>query len=239
MRIYADCRPAGSTPPDAVPHEVNLSSQFVDAGGMPLPSGLALAPGTTTLWVSRRPSGSGPGAVLRFNANTSLYEGAFASPGAFSSAMCFDGRELWLADYVSGASRLFRLATDGRVLANLPSPLTSLAHGEAGLDGDSNHMYFAEHVDNRNTGERGSRIVEFDRTTGRVLRVVFSSTTAMITSLAVRDGSLWFVSRPFTGPDVGPRALLWHSGWATGWQRAATSLSARTATECAATTSTD
>ena len=88
---------------------------------------LALAPKTTTLWVRRRPSGSGPGAVLRISATTSIHEGAFASLGAFASAMCFDGSELWLVDYVSGARRFRRLVTDGRVLVNLPLPFTSPA----------------------------------------------------------------------------------------------------------------
>ena len=140
---------------------------------------LALAPKTTTLWVRRRPSGSGPGPVLRISATTSIHEGAFASRGAFAAAMCFDGSELWLVDYVSGARRFRRLATDGRVLVNLPLPFTSPALTQAGLAGDSDHLYFAEHVANRNTGERGSRIVEFDPTTWRVLRVAFGSTAAM------------------------------------------------------------
>lgn len=90
-------------------------------------------------------------------------------------------------DDVAGAPGLFRMATDGRVLASLPLPLTSPAHRVGGLAGD-----------------RGSRIVELDRTTGRVLRVVYSSATAMISGLALREGSMWFVSRPFTNPTAGP-----------------------------------
>lgn len=210
VRIYADCRPAGSVPPDAVPREVNLSAQFpADAGGTAYPFGLALAPETATLWVSRWPSGAGAGQVLRFNANTGSYDGAFASPGTNPSWMNFDGSDLWLLDYVAGAESLFRLATDGRVLASLPLPLSSRAHRVAGLAGDASQLYFAEAVNNPNTGERGSRIVELDRATGQVLRVVHSSATAWINSLALRDGSLWFVSRPFTGPteDAGPATL--------------------------------
>jgi hypothetical protein len=114
-----------------------------------------------------------------------------------------------LVDFVAGAESLFRLSTDGRVLASLPLPLSTPAHRVGGLAADASQLYFAEHVDNRNTGERGSRIVELDRTTGRVLRVVHSSATALISGLALRDGSLWFVSQPFTGPteDAGPTTL--------------------------------
>lgn len=205
VRIYADCRTAGSVPPDAVPRELNLSAQFPnDVGGSTFPFGLALAPETATLWVSRRPAGAGVGAVLRLNANTGTYDGAFASPGAYPSEMCFDGTDLWLVDYVAGAERLFRLATDGRVLSSLPLPLTSPAHRVAGLAGDASQLYFGETVNNPNTGERGSRIVELDRTTGRVLRVVHSSATAWFDGLALREGSLWFTSRLFTDPNLGP-----------------------------------
>jgi hypothetical protein len=211
VRIYADCRLAGSVPPDAVPAVVNLSSQFPDtSNARALPIGLAMAPETATLWVSARAAGAGPGAVLRFNANTGSYDGAFASPGAYPSAMSFDGNDLWLVDYVAGAlGGLFRMATDGRVLASLPLPLTSPAHQVGGLAGDAGHLYMAETVDNRNNGDRGSRIVELDRTTGRVLRVVYSSATAKISGLALREGSMWFVSRPFTDPtaDSGPATL--------------------------------
>jgi L-ascorbate metabolism protein UlaG (beta-lactamase superfamily) len=207
VRIYADCRLAGSVPPDAVPAVVNLSSQFPDrssnASALP-PFGLAMAPETATLWASRWAADAGPGAVLRFNANTGSYNGAFASPGAYPSEMSFDGNDLWLVDYVAGAPGLFRMATDGRVLASLPLPLTSPAHRVGGLAGDAGHLYMAETVNNPNTGDRGSRIVELDRTTGRVLRVVYSSATAMISGLALREGSMWFVSRPFTNPTAGP-----------------------------------
>lgn len=203
VRIYADCRTAGTTPPDAVPREVNLDAQFPLVAGRPsYPSGLALAPATATLWVSRLPAGTGAGTVLRFNANTGVYEGAFASPGAFPGFMTFDGSELWLVDYVSDATGLFRLSTDGRVMASLRLPI-SPAHWVGGLAGDANLLYFAEYVDNPNTGARGSRIVELDRATGLVLRLVYSSATELISGLALREGSLWFVARPFTDPMAG------------------------------------
>jgi hypothetical protein len=97
VRIYADCRLAGSVPPDAVLAVVNLSSQFPDrssnASALP-PFGLAMAPETATLWASRWAADAGPGAVLRFNANTGSYNCAFASPGAYPSEMSFDGNDL-------------------------------------------------------------------------------------------------------------------------------------------------
>lgn len=208
VRIYADCRLAGSVPNVAIPREVNLSAQFpANADGPTFPSGLALAPETATLWVTRRSTNAGAGAVLRFNATSGTYVGAFASPGANPTWMTFDGIGLWLVDYVAGSGNLFKLATGGSVQASLPLPLTSPAHWVAGLAADASQLYFAETVNNPNTGERGSRIVELDRASGRVLRVVYSSPTVM-DGLALREGSLWFVSRAFTAPNtLGPASL--------------------------------
>lgn len=202
VRLYDACQVAGATPSDVVPSFLDLRAWFPDRDGAPDgPRGLARA--DQTLWVTRLPTDAGPGAVLRFDIPTGAYQGSFASPGRFPSQITHDGTDLWLVDYLEAAGvgevKLVRLSTSGRALAQLPLVMSSPAHQLGGLAGDGNALFMAEWVDNRNTGEKGRRIVELDRSTGAVLRTVYSSDEGAIAGLALRGGSLWFTTP--AGPD--------------------------------------
>lgn len=201
VRIYSSCVPAGSAPSDVVPESLSVDAQFATATN--LPTGLATA--GTSLWVTGRAAAPGqPGLLARYDRSTGALLGSVATPGTFPVHVMHDGTQLWLADYIDGAMKVARLAADGRLQASFAAPLSSPAHQVGGLAGDGTRLYFAERVNNGNTGEVGSRIVTLDPATGQVTGTVFSSASAQIQGLTLFKGSLWFIDQTTTeaGLDV-------------------------------------
>jgi hypothetical protein len=197
VRIYSECKAAGTQPSDFV-SEVFNPPEVVDLSFSWGFTGIALT--GPEIWLSawKDPYDSAaPGRLLRFQSSTEVLEASINSPGSQPSSLSFDGHALWLVDVVQDAERIFKLSPTGDVLASFPTPppFFSLAYraSAAGLAADSNRLFYAESSHNSNLV--GSRVLELDRNTGAVLRTVYTSSQHNITGLSLRKGGgLWVLS---------------------------------------------
>jgi len=198
VRLFHECVDLAQTELANAAIPIDLSHEFLPNGYFP--SGIT--GDGQSLWVSNYYAGSGFYVIYKYNRATGKVEGSIPSPSQWPKNLCFDGSDIWLTDYLGG-DKIFRISkVDGAVLSSFPVTLSSPAHRLNGLAWDGSNLYYAESVNNPNTGAIGSKIYKIDPSSGIVLATVYETTDYVIDGLAFRSGSLWFVSAVYAGSPI-------------------------------------
>jgi sugar lactone lactonase YvrE len=155
------------------------------------------------IWVSNYAQGSLTNIIYKYDKTTGQTKGSIASPSQWTKNLCFDGTYIWLTDYYSGGVKIMKISkSDGSIGSSFPAILSSPAHQPGGLAWDGQYLYYAESVNNPNTGLLGSTIYKIDPSTGNPLETVYTTDSYYIEGLAYKNNSLWFVSAVNTGDSI-------------------------------------
>jgi sugar lactone lactonase YvrE len=155
------------------------------------------------LWVSNYAQGSNINIIYKYDKASGQVKGSIPSPSQWTENLCFDGGFIWLTDYLSGGVRLVKISmSNGSIVSSFPAILSSPAHQPGGLAWDGQYLYYAESVNNPNTGVLGSTIYKIDPSTGNPLETLYTTVDYYIDGLAYKNNNLWFVSAVNTGDSI-------------------------------------
>jgi L-ascorbate metabolism protein UlaG (beta-lactamase superfamily) len=196
VRIYHECKSLEvAAQSDSVPDSINLQGQFpVNSEANFFPSGIA--GDSQSIWISNYPATiTGQKRIFRYKRSTGEFLDSIPTPSLWASNLCYVDGYIWLTDYVDGGLKIIKIsANDGAIVATSPAIQTTPAHAPAGIAWDGSNLYYAESVNNQNTGELGSTIYKIDPLTGKSIATIYTSTVYKMNGLTFRNGSFWFIS---------------------------------------------
>ncbi len=191
--------PTPSTGSDITTYTINLSNEFRTSGYWP--SGVTYD--GQYLLVSNYAQGSNINIIYKYDKSTGLVRGSIPSPSQWTKNLSFDGSNIWLTDYLSGSEQIIKISKiDGSIISSVPAISSSAAHNPGGLAWEGQNLYYAESINNPNTGVLGSTIYKIDPNTGSSLGTVYKTTTYYIDGLTYKNNSLWFISTIYSGNSV-------------------------------------